>query len=200
MELLKNLKEIQKYKCIISDLDGTLLDTFEANYRAYSKAFYAEGLSLSGDDYRECFGLGFEDFAKKIGLQEPEKSRIKQLKAQCYSEFFSLIQVNRRLWNILEEAHRSGTITVLASTASKVNLDQVCRYFNLGENLFNLVLTGNDVKNNKPDPEIYETAMQQAHVSPSETLIFEDSEVGLEAAVRSGATVFDVLQWTIKYR
>ena len=47
--------------------------------------------------------------------------------------------------------------------------------------------TGQDVENGKPSPEIYDKTMAELQVQPSDTLIFEDSEVGLQAAKASGA-------------
>ena len=51
-------------KAIITDFDGTLVDTFEANLRAYQEAFANVGLSLSTDRYKECFGYRFDRFKR----------------------------------------------------------------------------------------------------------------------------------------
>lgn len=47
-------------KAIITDFDGTLVDTFEANLRAYQEAFYQVGITLMAEKYRECFGYRFD--------------------------------------------------------------------------------------------------------------------------------------------
>ena len=57
---------------------------------------------------------------------------------------------------------------------------------------FDLILTGEDVTKSKPDPEGYLKAMEHFGVTPAETMIFEDSALGLAAAQASGATVFKV--------
>ena len=64
-------------------------------------------------------------------------------------------------------------------------------YFKKKE-LFDLILTGDDIKKSKPDPEGFLTAMKYFEIEPKDTLIFEDSPVGIEAANKSGATVFVV--------
>ena len=53
--------------------------------------------------------------------------------------------------------------------------------------IFDLIYAGIDVKQGKPSPEIYNKAMDALNVSPEETLIFEDSNIGVEAAVSCGA-------------
>ena len=50
------------------------------------------------------------------------------------------------------------------------------------------IISGDDVTKAKPAPDAFLLAMERVGVSPAETIIFEDSEVGLKAAERSGAT------------
>ena len=52
---------------------------------------------------------------------------------------------------------------------------------------FDLILAGEDVKQGKPSPEIYATVISRMGVTAMETIIFEDSNVGLQAAQASGA-------------
>ena len=49
-------------RAIITDFDGTLVDTFDANLKAYQKAFGEVGVVLSEEKYRECFGFRFDRF------------------------------------------------------------------------------------------------------------------------------------------
>ena len=62
----------------------------------------------------------------------------------------------------------------------------VVNYLGLADK-FDLIYAGVDVKQGKPSPEIYLKTMKALGVSPDETLIFEDSEVGIQAAKASGA-------------
>ena len=54
------------------------------------------------------------------------------------------------------------------------------------------ILSGADVEHSKPAPDCFLEAMRREGCTPQETLIFEDSEIGLEAARRSGAAYFRV--------
>ena len=78
-----------------------------------------------------------------------------------------------------------GGKTAIASTARKENLMNVVRYLDIA-GLFDLIYSAKDVKRGKPSPEIYIKTMATLGVRPEETLIFEDSEVGIEAAKASG--------------
>ena len=55
-------------QAIITDFDGTLVDTFEANLLAYQEAFAKEGVRLTQDRYRECFGYRFDRFMTAMGI------------------------------------------------------------------------------------------------------------------------------------
>ncbi|WP_295095957.1 HAD-IA family hydrolase, partial [Ruminococcus sp.] len=79
----------------------------------------------------------------------------------------------------------------ISSTAQRNNLMNVLNFLNLGD-LLDLIIAGDAVKNGKPDPEIYLTTMSELNVCPSETLIFEDSEVGLLAAEACSANYIKI--------
>lgn len=64
------------------------------------------------------------------------------------------------------------------------------------EGLFDQIIAGDAVKEGKPSPEIYMTSMQMLGARPEDTLIFEDSEVGIQSAQASGANYMVV---TSKY-
>ena len=77
------------------------------------------------------------------------------------------------------------------NSASKENTNDILDEFKIRE-MFDLVLTHEDIERPKPDPDGFITAMDYFGVLPKESVIFEDSDVGVKAAEASGATVFVV--------
>ena len=174
-------------EAIITDFDGTLVNTFEANWKAYERAFSEEGLSISLEEYKGIYGMRFDDFMRTVGITDVDAAkRIRDLKTLYYPDFFDKIVPNKRLIDELVNFRRAGGKTAIASTARKENLMNVLEYFQLSE-LFDLIYSADDVKKGKPNPEIYLKTMQQLGAAPEETLIYEDSEVGVQAAAASGA-------------
>lgn len=172
---------------IITDFDGTLVNTFRANLMAYQEAFRQVGMNLTEEEYQKCFGLRFDDFMNVIGVSDSEKANaIKEAKKETYPLYFSELKVNKILLDFIVQVHATGAKTAIASTARKENLYNAVAYLGIADH-FDIVYAGNDVKHGKPSPEIYEKAMKALGVSPSETLIFEDSHVGFEAATACGA-------------
>lgn len=179
-------------RAIITDFDGTLVDTFEANYAAYQFAFKQLGVELSKEQYHACFGLRFDAFMDAMKIDDVNlRSNIKKEKASVYPTCFSYLKPNVTLINFIRKAKASGLKTAIASTAQRGNLMNVLKHLQL-EDLFDMIIAGDAVKKGKPDPEIYITSMSLLEVSPMETLIFEDTEVGLMAAEESGANVIKI--------
>lgn len=174
-------------KLIITDFDGTLVDTFEANYRAYQEAFTLNKLVLNREDYQRCFGYRYNDFMKVIGVTDDHvKKEIRRIKGEVYPHYFEYLQPNGPLIGFIKAFHGEGQKTAIASTARRLNLMNALTYLQLS-NLFDCIWTGEDVKYGKPNPEIYLKVMNYMEVQPNQTLIFEDSEIGCEAAEASGA-------------
>lgn len=172
---------------IITDFDGTLVDTFEANFRAYQAAFAAVGLSLTADRYRQCFGFRYDRFMQEMDVTDRAVAdAIREHKKNAYPQFFNHLKPNHALIEWLATFKAMGGITAIASTARKENLMNAVNHLGIADR-FNLIYAGADVKQGKPSPEIYLKAMAALGVTPAETLIFEDSEVGIAAAKASGA-------------
>lgn len=173
-------------KLLITDFDGTLVDTFEANYRAYAEAFDAVGRGLTRERYRECFGFRFDRFMDAMGVEDDAvRAEIRRIKGECYPSHFSHLVVNRPLLEMLRAFRRSGGKTAIASTAREVNLLNVLRHIG-ADGDFDLVLAGESVRRGKPDPEIYLTVLDRLGVGADEALVFEDSPVGFAAAESAG--------------
>ncbi|MCH2114313.1 MAG: HAD-IA family hydrolase [Pirellulales bacterium] len=76
----------------------------------------------------------------------------------------------------------------IATSSSPDFVTQVLGRFGLGPR-FSFVLTSADIVHGKPAPDIYELAAARHHVSPAETMVLEDSQIGCRAAVAAGAYV-----------
>lgn len=183
-------------KLLITDFDGTLVDTFEANFLAYQKAFAMFGLELTEQQYRDCFGFRFDDFMSHMGINDNDtKNGIRLAKGDFYPLFFDKLIVNDPLLTLLKTFKNSGGLTAVASTARKENLMNALNFIDAAD-AFSLILAGEDVKQGKPNPAIYNKVLETLNVLPAEALIFEDSSVGISAA---NAAYVDYVQITKEY-
>ena len=119
-------------KAITCDFDGTLADTFAANYHAYQKAFDEQGLTLTEEAYRAAFGLRYDDFMRVMDIRDPQIAQnIRERKKELYPQFFHLLRPNKRLLDFVHSMHNSGVKTAIASTARKENLQNVVAYLGI---------------------------------------------------------------------
>lgn len=181
-----------KKTVIITDFDGTLVDTFFANYKSYKNAFERVGLPFCEETYRKCFGLRFNEFMSYMGIEdETVRAKIKAVKTEEYARNVDYVRVNQWLLGFIMLAKNNGLTIGIATTASRVNVQNILKYFKI-EHLFDFVITGEDVQHGKPDPEVYKRALVAASFNPHHTiapeaaLVFEDSDTGVQAAVSAG--------------
>ena len=171
-----------RIKAIITDFDGTLVNTFNANFYAYHEAFKQYGYELTRDQYKECYGLRYDAFCDKIGIKQDDRKPIKELKKKIYPDFFDYLTINQNLLTFIRASHiLYGIKTCIASTATKENLYNVLKYFEI-EDAFDIIITGENVSKGKPDPEVYLKALNLLECDTDEVIVFEDSKVGCEAA------------------
>lgn len=174
-------------KLVITDLDGTLFDTKNVNYCAYKEAIAPYGYELDYSYYCEfCNGRHYLDFLPQITTNDKEiLSVMHKAKKQAYKKYLGKAVLNQGLVDMIR-LMRTEYKTAVVTTASKENCYEILNRFGLIE-LFDLILTHDDITKSKPDPEGFLKAMEYFKADPKDTIIFEDSDVGLRAAEKSGA-------------
>lgn len=183
-----------KWDGVITDLDGTLVDTFEANYLAYSQVFKEFGINFTEQSYKQNFGLKIDKMLEALGLHNITPQLINQIKArkaELYPEYFDKIKLNVGLYQRLFIYKKLGIPVVLATTASSKNVYNILDYFEL-DDFFDYVITGEHVSHGKPNPECYTKATElimsgnELSTRNPNILVFEDSPVGMNAAWLAG--------------
>lgn len=181
-------------KLIIFDLDGVLVDTRNDHYKALNMA-----LELVDPKYvisKE------EHLAKFDGLPTTKKLKLltkeKGLPVELYDEIWETkqkmtskiiqneYQPDLRIMTILKQLKELGYTLAVASNAVRSTVKDILLKKGFMPYI-DFYYSNQDVKNNKPHPEIYFKCMNTAGVNVKETLIVEDSHIGREAALSSGA-------------
>lgn len=180
-------------KLILLDFDGTLASTAEAHTKAYIAALQESGIPFSEEEYRSrFFGVRCSEFLRAIGIADKEEmERIRLRKIELYPTFFDSVRLNEPLWHFAQDFRSKGGKVWIVSTGQKDNITNAMHYLGI-EGMVDGILSSNDVVESKPSPEAFLKAMEMEGVTPAETLIFEDSAVGLAAAKASGAAYFKV--------
>lgn len=179
-------------KLAMFDLDGTLFNTNDVNYYAYKQALEELNYSLEYEFYCTfCNGKHYKAFLPIIVGEDSERIEIvHNRKKILYSSFLEKAKINNHLFNIINCIKENYHIA-LVTTASKKNTIEILEYYNK-KDLFDLILTHDDIKKVKPDPEGFLKTMEYFKVEKDNCIIFEDSDIGIEAAKKTGATVYKI--------
>ena len=182
---------------MVFDLDGTIVDTGKLWEGAFEKVL--KDINADIVDYHSLPN-GVDVAGKWAYILALEKDYIDsshkppELAKQTNKEFLNLlpqttIDVRPGFWPFIYELKEEKKLKLALTTNTvKEVTDQVLNRLGIFE-AFDAVFTLDDVKNPKPDPEIYKKAMKTFSAKPKEILVFEDSVAGTMAAVDSGADV-----------
>lgn len=185
-------------QAVLIDLDGCLVDMCDVHYHALNRALkqVANYIIPLEEHYARFNGLPTKEKLKKLvkenKINEKQIDVVYQLK-QTYtiSEIKNRITFDNDKVNILgylkNRKYKLGCVTNSIRDTTELMLRQAGFY-----SYMNVVITNQDVDFPKPHPAPYLLAMQKLNVNCNQTLIVEDSEVGLMSAKSSGAHILKI--------
>lgn len=193
-------------KALIFDQDGVIIDTERDGHRvAFNQAFkefgydfewdvekYYELLQVAGGKERMRHYLHTEGFGVEVKPEE-EDDLIKRMHQQKTSIFIGLIESGKLplrpgVKRLMQEANDMG-LTLGVCTTSNERSARAVAYGILEDIEFDFVLAGDVVSKKKPDPAIYNLALEKTGLKPEECLVVEDSRNGVLAAHAAGMSI-----------
>jgi len=185
-------------KVIIFDLDGVLVDTKKIHYEALNIALNKYGFSpISLDDHNKIYdGLPTSEKLKLLNKKKilPVKyfSKINSFKQIITNKLLKKkINKNKKIYNIFKTLNKKNYKIAVATNAVSATLNICIKKLGISK-FVNFKLSNEDIKNPKPNPEIYLRIFIHFGIYPSNALIVEDSHYGREAAISSGAKLLPI--------
>ena len=178
-------------KAVLFDMDGVIVDTEPLHRKAYFKMFDDLAIEVSEDLYTSFTGASTKKVCTTIieNFQlERNHEHLSAIKRVYFKDYFyndadfNLIPGVKKL---IENYYENGVKLVLASSASMVTIDMVFEKFGL-EKYFIGKISGADLKESKPHPEIFLLAAKIANEPKKNCLVIEDSTNGIAAAHAAG--------------
>ena len=185
---------MRKLRALLFDLDGTLIDSADANHAAYSRALQEFGVHIEPDEVaKAAAGRQWRDFLPELLYEagvERDPAAIAARKGELYRDALGDLRLNGALLALAASVGPEMK-TALVTTASSQSVRAILDHPNL-RHTFDCVVTGDDVTRHKPDPEAYLLAMARLQLDPRECLAFEDSDIGVASARAAGVSVVRV--------
>ena len=188
------LLQLQGKKLLIFDFDGTVADTSPLHEAAFAKVLEPFGVGVdysaiagmrTAEALRRCFQLAGRLFPEQemdalvAGKQSAVRSAIKDSLQPLpgVEDFLHWASSKFRLAMVTSGSR--GTVSIALAALGY-------------EGVFDPLITAEDVKRSKPDPEGFLAALRMCDCSASEALVFEDSDAGVQASQCAGISCWDV--------
>jgi HAD superfamily hydrolase (TIGR01509 family) len=177
-------------RAVLWDMDGTLIDSEELHWIAWRDTMGAEGHQITHEQFLSSFGQRNDTILSGwLGaLATPEGvRRMSDAKEERYRQ---LIRVNGisalpGVASWVRRLHEQGWLQAIASAAPRPNIDVVLEALTAAD-YFEGIVSADDVRKGKPDPEVYLTAASRVGVPPERCVVVEDAAAGIEGARRAG--------------
>ena len=178
-----------------SDCDGTLVDTMGPFYVADLQTCEEFGMTMTLKQFYDLAGVPIREIFAILAKEQNVQPDLDAMAARCKELADALMKDGPKLIKpvieIARHAHAKGIPIAVASSGVKPTVTGHLRGHGVLD-IFQAVVTCEDVKQGKPAPDLYLLAAEKLGVNPARCVAYEDAELGMESARRAGMTVVDV--------
>ena len=175
-------------KAFLWDMDGVIVDSGAPHYQSWRETFAERGALYTEAQFKSFFGTRDDYIIHTVmgPLPQSEVHAIAEEKERRYRELIrGKAQVFPGVLSLLKVMKKAGFKIALGTSAPMANVEAVASQLHLSDYL-DAIVSGDDVHEGKPNPEIYLLAAERLGAEPAQCVVFEDSPHGVEAAHRAG--------------
>lgn len=187
--------KLKHYKAYLFDMDGTLVNSEPLKGEALALACQHYGERPDYHIYQDVMGQDWpsvtQHFFNTVNINPPLTEFNLHFKKYYQILLKNQLNLTKGAKPYLKQLKESGYKIGIVSSAASWMLKQILEQLAL-ENIFDIVITQDDVRQHKPHPEAYLLALKKLTLNPANVLIFEDSNAGITAATDAGCDVIAI--------
>ena len=194
IEIFKN-KNIFTKKALIFDMDGTIVDNIPYHNRA--RLFFLEkyGIKFHPSETEVILNLSTKVIVRNYFGNNLSSQEIKALDGEKQLIYRNLYKGNIKeidgFKQLLVTAKDKGLKIALSTMGCYENIDLVLNSLKVNS-YFDVIVSGKEITNGKPHPEIYTRTLSLLNINPEEAIVFEDTQSGVLSARQTGIEVIGV--------
>ncbi len=178
-----------KLEAVLWDLDGVIADTGSYHCRAWQDVFGKRGVNFTEDDFKRYFGQRNDTIIRSTLGESISPEELDIIASEKEETLRRLIASNVRplpgAIELVRSLRQHGLKMAIASSGPPENIQLILRGLGI-EDCFQAIVSGREVAESKPSPQIFLLAAQKLGVKPVNSVVMEDAMVGVTGAKRAG--------------
>ncbi len=175
------------FKAYFFDCDGTIADSMPLHYAAWHEALAERGCEFDEDLFYAWGGMPVVEIISTLNQQNSLKMPVADVAKRKEELYFELLPQLKAVPEVLEHIEASYGLIPFAvvSGGARDSVTASLERLNLLDRFDTLVCAG-EYQRSKPDPESFLLAASRLGVAPDSCLVFEDTDIGIQAATAAG--------------
>ena len=183
-------------RLVIFDMDGLMFDTEQITCRAFMEKGEEYGLPLDKEKFVQILGLNSTSIISQYQELYGDRVDGEKLYREIGGRKQEILEkerlpVKKGLFELLDAIEKAGIKKAVASGSDQEVIDRFVTDAGLKER-FDMMISSKAVERGKPYPDVFLEICRQLEVAPSDTLVLEDSDNGVKAAVAGGIPVINI--------
>ena len=174
---------------VIFDLDGVIVESEDAHIESERQTLQKYNVNISAEELHRYTGTMAKIMFTELIAKYELNTTFREINDQKEEILFKLLaqdaEPTKGVLNLIQKLQQREIKLAIGSSSTKKLVNFILNKLEL-THVFNRVITAEDIKHSKPDPEIFLKAAIELGVKPSQCLVIEDSKLGVDAAKRAG--------------
>jgi beta-phosphoglucomutase family hydrolase len=186
-------EEVDQASGVIFDCDGTLVDSMPVHYLAWHRTMTEAGITFEEERFYALGGMPTHRIIEMLSQEQKIAVDPHVTAQQKENAFLALIHLLEPIPIVVEVAAtlRGKKPIAVASGGFRDVIQKQLALIGIAD-WFDALVTAEDTQRHKPEPDVFLEAAKRLGVPPQQCLVFEDADLGIEAARRAGMACIDV--------